>query len=102
MAISLEKKTGTSNTQCIRRSARVSRGLAKFNALAQSLKILGLREYNEINATMDLVLFEDAMKHESKVWYPFWEVTGWVKSLSNVNEVFGCNFTARQWPDEAT
>jgi dynein heavy chain len=26
-----------------------------------------LREYNEINAVMDLVLFEDAMKHVCKI-----------------------------------
>jgi len=28
---------------------------------------LGLREYNELNPVMDLVLFEDAMKHICKV-----------------------------------
>ena len=28
---------------------------------------LALREYNELNAVMDLVLFEDAMKHVCKV-----------------------------------
>lgn len=27
----------------------------------------GLREYNDLNAVMDLVLFEDAMKHICKI-----------------------------------
>jgi dynein heavy chain len=27
----------------------------------------GLREYNDVNAVMDLVLFEDAMKHTCKI-----------------------------------
>jgi dynein heavy chain len=27
----------------------------------------GLREYNDVNAVMDLVLFEDAMKHVCKI-----------------------------------
>ena len=27
----------------------------------------GLREYNDLNAVMDLVLFEDAMKHVCKI-----------------------------------
>jgi dynein heavy chain len=27
----------------------------------------GLRDYNEVNAVMDLVLFEDAMKHVCKI-----------------------------------
>lgn len=27
----------------------------------------GLREYNDMNAVMDLVLFDDAMKHVCKV-----------------------------------
>jgi len=27
----------------------------------------GLREYNDTNAVMDLVLFEDAMKHICKI-----------------------------------
>jgi len=28
---------------------------------------LALREYNELNPVMDLVLFEDAMKHVCKI-----------------------------------
>lgn len=27
----------------------------------------GLREYNDVNAVMDLVLFDDAMKHVCKI-----------------------------------
>jgi dynein heavy chain len=37
-----------------------------IDALAQRLRD-ALREYNELNATMDLVLFDDAMKHVCKI-----------------------------------
>lgn len=40
-----------------------------FSDIDQLIKRLaeGLKEYNEINATMDLVLFEDAMKHVCRI-----------------------------------
>lgn len=37
-----------------------------MDALAVRLRD-ALREYNELNATMDLVLFDDAMKHVCKI-----------------------------------
>jgi len=37
-----------------------------MDALAIRLRD-ALREYNELNATMDLVLFDDAMKHVCKI-----------------------------------
>ena len=39
---------------------------ANIDALSVRLRD-ALREYNELNAAMDLVLFEDAMKHVCKI-----------------------------------
>jgi dynein heavy chain len=37
--------------------------IAKLSSVLED----ALREYNELNATMDLVLFEDAMKHIARI-----------------------------------
>lgn len=43
--------------------------VTSLNSMASILED-ALREYNETYATMDLVLFEDAMKHVSSVGWP--------------------------------